>query len=212
AAYAPLTEALLFSAPPAVPPPALRARLLQAAAAAHPSPAAQGALWRSLRAFFAPSLRLRPALALAVLVLFLLTNAFWWQQVQQSTTPPTVSQSLLNFIGSGTARRVEIATQPDAPAGALVWAAGAAADTWIGVFSVQNLPPLSAGTTYQGWLIRAEQPPLSIGTFNLAPDGSALLIFEISQSIGDFDLLGITAEPTGGSPAPTTDPIIAGQL
>lgn len=226
--YGDLAESLLFSAPVVAPPAPLRAKLLEAVAFAQtvqparavpetlpdrrpPLPAWQ----RWLDTFFRPSWQLRPALALAVLALFVVTNVFWLVRLQQleSDTAQTALNSqgnLLNFLGTGQATRVEFNTAADAPQAALTWAQGAASKTWIGLFSVRNLPPLENGT-YQGWLIRGEEA-VSIGLFTVNADGTGWLIFEVDEPIDGYDLLGVTAEPTGGSPAPTTNPLLAGQL
>lgn len=77
------------------------------------------------------------------------------------------------------------------------------------VIAANDLPPLSAGRTYQLWGIPAEGDPVSLGTFDAGPDGDALLQRPLAVD-ADFDLGAITEEPEGGSPQPTSTPILIG--
>lgn len=223
AAYTELSEAMLFSAAPAAAPAHLRTKILAAiapaaaAAPALPVPLEKqpDVITRWLAALFRPTMQLRPALAFAAVAIFILTNIFWWAQLQQAQARRqsglNPQGNLLNFLGTGEITHVNINTQADVTTAWLIYSRGAAQDTWIGLFSVKDLPPLENGT-YQGWLIRENEDPVSIGVFDIGEDGTGFLIFEVDEPIGSYDLLGITAEPEGGSPAPTTDPVLAGQL
>ncbi len=78
-----------------------------------------------------------------------------------------------------------------------------------------NLPPAPEGRTYQLWFIPADgSPPKSAAVFNSEPDGHAL-----AQDIqvpplerGGYGTVAVTLEPAGGSPQPTTQPVMAGRL
>ena len=68
-----------------------------------------------------------------------------------------------------------------------------------------ELPPLKAGRTYQLWAVR-----------NAKPDSVALLgrhaqprVFSAPKGTTAF---AVSVEPTGGSKAPTTDPVIQGAI
>ncbi len=67
-----------------------------------------------------------------------------------------------------------------------------------GVILMENLPKPPAGKVYQLWLIEGSRPT-SIGVM---ADGqvSGTVTFE---SLGNADAIGVTLEPTGGSPTPT---------
>lgn len=226
AAYTRLSEGMLLSAPPVAAPAHLRAKILQAAGAPAPAPTVSPArqpekaktpapatgLMAWLDSFFRPSLKLRPALVLAVLVLFIATNVFWWQQLRNRETA-TIQSTLLNFVGTGegATTQVNFQAQSDAPQASLVYSKSEMQDTWIGLFSVRNLPALTEGT-YQGWLMRDNQPPLSIGVFDVDENGTGWLIFEVGEPIADFQQVGVTAEPDGGSTGPTTNPVVAGEI
>ncbi len=65
-------------------------------------------------------------------------------------------------------------------------------------------PP--AGRTYQAWFIEGDSAQ-SAGTFTPGPDGRAVVLLTGRASTGQT--FGVTIEPAGGSPAPTTTPILA---
>jgi anti-sigma-K factor RskA len=66
------------------------------------------------------------------------------------------------------------------------------------LFVVFNAPPPS-GQVYQGWEIAGEID--SLGTY----EGQVL---EITEPLATGSTFGVTLEPPGGSPQPTTDPIV----
>jgi anti-sigma-K factor RskA len=76
--------------------------------------------------------------------------------------------------------------------------------------ALTQLPPLPSERVYEVWLIRGGKPEAA-GTFKPAPDGSASLI--VKGTPAGADVVAITEEPgPDGSPAPTTQPFIAGPL
>ncbi|MFE5503716.1 anti-sigma factor domain-containing protein [Amycolatopsis japonica] len=68
-----------------------------------------------------------------------------------------------------------------------------------------ELPPLAAGKAYQVWLIGASGVH-SAGL--LAPDGPHRTRPVLAELPGGIDRVGITAEPAGGSPAPTVPAVV----
>jgi len=74
----------------------------------------------------------------------------------------------------------------------------------LGLF-VWHLPPAPAGKTYQVWLIDASGDRTS-GGFLLSEAGYAFAttVIQTPRSLADFKGVGVTAEPLGGSPAPTS--------
>lgn len=77
-----------------------------------------------------------------------------------------------------------------------------------------NLPPAPAGQAYQLWLVPSDgSPPVSVVVFNSEPDGHALEHdIPVPAALGEFAAAAITVEPESGSPQPTSDPILIGQL
>ena len=72
------------------------------------------------------------------------------------------------------------------------------------VFVVDGLDTAPGEKIYQLWLLRGDGP-VSAGTFDVE-DGRALV--RTDHRIGDFTGVAVTVEPEGGSPQPTTDPIM----
>lgn len=70
---------------------------------------------------------------------------------------------------------------------------------------VNDLPPLSAGKTYQLWYIGVDGP-IPAGTFDSNTSATSWRVLDGAMSAGDT--VGVTVEPTGGSDQPTTDPIV----
>jgi len=58
------------------------------------------------------------------------------------------------------------------------------------------------------WLTRAGAAPRSAGLFTVDEAGSGALVFETAEPVESFNRVGVTAEPAGGSPGPTSAPIV----
>lgn len=82
-------------------------------------------------------------------------------------------------------------------------------DEQSGVFLADGLDPLPEGRTYQLWLIGTEGP-VSAGTFQPDEDGAARVLLDGEVRSGLT--LGLTIEPSGGSPAPTGDILLAQEI
>lgn len=72
------------------------------------------------------------------------------------------------------------------------------------VFVATGLKDLPSDRTYQLWFMR-DGPSVSAGTFDVS-DGVAVL--RTSRSPQAFDGAAVTIEPSGGSPQPTTEPVL----
>ena len=71
-----------------------------------------------------------------------------------------------------------------------------------------DLPPLPEGQTYEMWTIDEGGPePCGLLTAGEGPSIEA-----IDQSLRGADTFAITVEPEGGSPQPTSDPIVTADL
>ena len=80
-----------------------------------------------------------------------------------------------------------------------------------GVLAVTGLPRLDAARQYQLWLIRGTERR-SAGVFSVDGDGYGSLLLAVPVDFRDFRALGISVEPSGGSPAPTGPRVMAGSL
>lgn len=79
----------------------------------------------------------------------------------------------------------------------------------LALISVEGLAPLPAEKVYQVWAISQDQP-VGIGLFNVSESGQGLTVMEIDLS--DAEAIAITVEPAGGSPQPTTAPILIAEI
>jgi len=82
-------------------------------------------------------------------------------------------------------------------------------DQGIALLTVQGLAPLAEDKTYQVWAI-GEGGPVSIGLFTTtaAAENDVVLHADLSQA----KAIAITVEPAGGSPQPTTVPILKAEI
>jgi anti-sigma-K factor RskA len=72
-----------------------------------------------------------------------------------------------------------------------------------------GLPQLSPARVYELWIISAGTAPQSAGVFTPEPDGSKVLV--LSRNFRGQVVMAVTRESgTGGSPAPTEQPPMAG--
>jgi anti-sigma-K factor RskA len=80
-----------------------------------------------------------------------------------------------------------------------------------GTLVVDNLATLDPGKQYQVWLVKGADR-ISGGVFSVNPDGYASLEIKAPLPLIQYDSIGVSVEPTGGSPAPTGDRVLGGNL
>ena len=213
-------EALASGVPQIEPPAALRERVLTAVRPPRTAvrPAATGpAQWLPLAASLALSLGLGGyAYSLQERITALedeLTDARAQAAdtlARANATQRTLqlTQSHLDVLTAPDSMRVTLAGQAPAPAasGRADWsrARGLA-------LSLENLPPLQPGRTYQVWLLTSGMP-VSAGL--VTPDGAGRSTGVYPAPQGGVMPTGIalTEEPDGGLPQPTGQPILVGLL
>ena len=116
--------------------------------------------------------------------------------------PPVVSaqeaarQEVADLL-SAPGARVSTVTASDGGTATLV-----RADGRLGVLTT-GLPAAGAGRDYQLWLASGEAVS-SAGMLGVGAGGAAATVVEV----GDSDGVGISVEPAGGSPQPTTTPVV----
>ena len=115
---------------------------------------------------------------------------------------------LAQLVAGNSERYTMHAVQPGSSAVAQV--------AWLGqdntaVLRAEGFPPLQEGQAYQLWLIRGDTRT-SGGLFTVDDAGCGTYIFHPTQSLDDFDGMGITPEPAAGSPGPTAPPVVRAQL
>jgi anti-sigma-K factor RskA len=76
---------------------------------------------------------------------------------------------------------------------------------------VRHLPQLPAGRIYEMWVQRGSAPPVPTGTlFGVRASGAAAV--GVPGSLSGVSAVMVTQEPSGGTPAPTTAPVIVARL
>jgi hypothetical protein len=215
AAYAELAHAMLFSAPVVTPPEGLAERI-QAGLTQEPPPARAPVP----AAAPAPAPPRRPAWyarlwqpALAALALLLLgLNIYLFVQnqelmeAQRALTQQVArqNQALLLLLESQPQQIVLPAAEGAGAAEATVlWRPG----SQIGVLQASNFPPLDPDKAYQLWLVK-DGNRSDGGLFTVDVNGNGALVFESPLPIDELDVMGITTEPSSGSPGPTSPPVV----
>ena len=80
-----------------------------------------------------------------------------------------------------------------------------------GTLVVDRLPVLGQTQQYQLWLIR-DGKRTSGGVFSVDEKGYKSLYVKSPEPLVSYSAFGITVEPKGGSPAPTGDKVLGGEL
>ncbi|MEO7190780.1 MAG: anti-sigma factor [Vicinamibacterales bacterium] len=115
----------------------------------------------------------------------------------------------VNVIRSGRVIKVDLrgqGTAPDAAARALVGQGGGL------VFNADHLPPLARDRSYQLWVFaQGSSEPIGAGTFDVDASGSSTMAIGLPAGVTVVAALAVTDEPKGGSPRPTTSPLLLGK-
>ena len=75
-----------------------------------------------------------------------------------------------------------------------------------------DLPKLPADKVYQLWLIDSSGNRTSGGTFTVDEHGRGWLFAHAPKTLGEYNAVGVTVEPLGGSPGPTGAKMLGGNL
>jgi len=128
-------------------------------------------------------------------------NLVQLQQAQQAAVPVATAVprdfhlvSLASPQGSG-------------PTGMLV----ISGDGEYGTLVVDGLTPLNTNQQYQLWLIK-DGKRTSGGVFSVESTGYGMIEIESPQPLISYQSFGITIEPFGGSPGPTGQKVLGGNL
>ncbi len=187
----------------AAPPPGLRDSVLASIAtvrplppaASDPMPAAAPVL--ATVTPLAPRRRVLTWLASAAAVLALVAGGVAWHPWSPDRPGVTTAQSVLDArdartwsaaMGSG---RATVARSAELRRAALV---------------LEGLQALPSGRTYQAWIQFSDGSLKSAGLVSSVSSGRASLVLggDTARAVG----VGLTLEPAGGSPQPTTNPLV----
>jgi anti-sigma factor RsiW len=224
--YQALAAALLHSAPSSQSPAALGDRILRAAAA---SSAATVVMPKPTVVTSKPA---QPAaarrrttpwgwLAAAAAVALLVTNGYWFTQVQDLRTQQdqlsqrlTARNNVIERAAEGELTRIELtsvdsSTSDGLPAAIVL----VSPDGTVGAVYTRQLPVLPPDQSYQLWFLDgATGTPVSACVFQVRENGNGqswLIDVAVPLDLSQIGAMGITIEPAGGSPQPTSDPIAA---
>ncbi len=198
--YRAISEGLLHAMPCPPPPPRVRAGLIARLAAAKPqelprsarriAPRWQG-IWQWVMGL--------ALVALVALNISTLAELYTMRQQQAALAEQlTLSQKAMSLVTYQESRTYELSGQA---AGTVVLND----ELHSGALFVWRLAALDPAHTYQIWLVQKDGRRVSGGLFRPEPGQlfiSALV--SIPQPLADFVALGVTVEPSGGSPGPTT--------
>jgi hypothetical protein len=150
--------------------------------------------------------------AAAVFVLFVVSNVYWATVTSQIREEQEAMRTeiqgldeLVTILSRGNVELVSLnAEQGNVN---VFWNA----DQRVVFLAAEGLPALPETETYQLWLIDG-QNRLSAGTFDVDAQGQGTLVFSPPQAFHDYDRIGITNEPAGGSAAPTGNGVAGAEI
>jgi anti-sigma-K factor RskA len=207
--------ALPRALPPLDPPPAARARLLDAVATERQEVAAPPAIRRrgGFRAWAGVAGGLVAAGVLVGLGLELSRTRDELGQLRARVAglqgEVTRQQETLAFLSDPQVRYVSLAGLPASPgaSGWLLWNPG----TRSGLLLARGLPPAPPGRAYELWALAGAEP-VPAGVFTVDAAGRALLRLPALPAARTFDKFAVTLEPAAGVPLPTGPMHLLGSL
>jgi hypothetical protein len=120
------------------------------------------------------------------------------------TTLEDRDRVIANLTGAQVAVMTLASQSPTSPTGRMFW--DQAHDAWT--FVAHRVPVPKSGRTYQLWLV-TPTAKISAGTFVPKPNGEVLVRATYALPKDSLAAVAVTDEPTGGSPQPTTPPLMA---
>jgi len=171
------------------PPPELRARVL--AAAAPPAPKSR------------PQWPAAFALACAASVAL----AFWGlgqqNRLEEVSRQRNELRSALAILSEADTKTVSFGQAQTEPQGRVFISRNGGV-----VFLGNRLPELAGGKTFEFWLVPAKGNPQAAGLFKTNAQGIAVNVLAKSFNPADYAAVAVSIEPAGGSPQPTSKPIL----
>jgi len=210
AASAAVLDQLAQAVPQQAPPAALGARLRAAAVDGPAPPRRRGPWWR------------RGAVLLTAANVVLCLGLGWWSwQVQRAAAAvqqrwqegqrqlALQRQAFTLITAPGTRSVVLRSDQATSPARGVVLLEPAAPTALL---IVQDLSPLPPERAYQVWFVGGERQRDSGGVFRVDAQGFGLVPLTAPRPFTAYQRVGITEEPAGGSPGPTSPRVIGAPL
>jgi len=151
--------------------------------------------WKNLAGIFRRRL---PALGMALIMVLALSNLLLWRQFNS-----------FNDLANTSMQVITLANTNEAPQAVGTLIMGQNGD--YGTLVVDHLPLLDAEQQYQVWLIRDGQRTSS-GLFSVNYEGYGSLELSAPLLLNQYDSIGVTIEPRGGSPGPTGAKMLGSDL
>jgi anti-sigma-K factor RskA len=179
------------------PPSRVKEKLLLAVRSSEPKmvPTSQPVFWQRL---LVPFRQLVPLLGAALIVLLVVVNLLLWRQLSFATVHPGTPMQVIALTNT-----------QDAPNAVGTLIMNQPGD--YGTLVVDKLAVLDSSQEYQIWLIKNGQR-VSGGLFSVNPDGYASLEIQAAKPLSQYDSVGVTIEPFGGSPGPTGSKVLGGAI
>jgi anti-sigma-K factor RskA len=174
------------------PPPELRRSIMAVVEAEAERPRAGSGLAR-MREFLGVRTLALGAAALLVIGLFS-WNMFLQAQIQDLQSRAPQDGRLVALEGSGAARQARVEVM--------------ILDNDRAVLMAEDMPPVPEDKTFQIWVIENDVPKPG-GLFEPREEW---VVTNVEIPLDGADTIAITVEPEGGSPQPTTEPMLAARL
>ena len=211
ASYQPIADLLPYAAKPVEPPADLKYRVLAATLPkVQPRPERTPALIESVLVGLSNLFR-SPALS-AVTLLLIAALGFWnvslqnqiTQQTalaQQASSEMTRQRALVSTIAYSDSQPLRMQSTEAAPKA--VGRLYAAPELNAYALIIYDMPTPAHGMVYQFWLIDTNGDRTSGGTFTVDSQGRSWQLFRAPKALNNYQGVGITVEPEGGSAGPT---------
>jgi anti-sigma-K factor RskA len=131
--------------------------------------------------------------AAAFLALLLGASNLYW--LNRLNAQPRLLVLPASVQGESTNAAAHVIWSPDGTSAALI---------------AQRFPPPGPDQVFQAW-VRRDGRAISLGTFTVDAEGTGLLKLDPEALAEPYVAFGVTIEPLGGSPAPTTPPVVRWQ-
>jgi len=143
----------------------------------------------------------------ASLVLLCASNLYWWNRLAAAEASMALQATAIAAVGEASIIRLA----GDAPAPGAYGTLTVPTRETVAVLHVYGLPALDPGKVYQVWLIRQGQRD-SGGLFTVDARGAGTWIVRAPRPWGEYEAVGVTVEPAGGSQGPTSPRVLGGRL
>jgi len=216
--FRPVVDLLPYAATPAEPPADLEYRVL-AATLPKARPASAPSFAARLSATFSNLFR-APAFAALTLLLVLALGVWNVSQQNQIAQQAALNQQVVSELTRQRALVSMMAYSDSQPrrlqateiASRAVGRLYTAPELNTLALIIYDMPLLPQGKVYQLWLIDSSGDRTSGGTFTVDAQGRAWLLIRAPRTLDNYQGVGITIEPEGGSPAPTGDKMMGTSL